>query len=235
MNELPSLISNTFLITVIATVGFVYFGVKGAKHHNANAASMMTAVFVLVWLFAISIMAMSEVFIDFAAVPPRFLMVILPPLLVLIVLFSVKSSRDYIIQMPITTLTYIHIVRVPVEIVLWWLAGFAVIPELMTFEGINYDILIGISAPFVAIFMVGLRSKSEMAAVIWNVAGIILLLNIVIHALLSAPLPFQTLAFDQPNIAVFYFPYVLLPGFIVPAVLFSHVASILKLLEKEMR
>jgi len=123
-------------------------------------------------------------------------------------------------------------VRVPVEIVLWWLAGFSVLPELMTFEGLNYDILAGISAPFVAIFMVGLRSKTEIGAVIWNIIGLLLLINIVVHALLSAPFLFQTMAFDQPNIAVFYFPFIYLPSFIVPVVLFAHLASLAKLLSK---
>jgi hypothetical protein len=54
-------------------------------------------------------------------------------------------------------------------------------------------------------------------------------LNIVVNAALSAPVPFQQFAFDQPNIAVLYFPFVWLPGFIVPLVLFAHLAAIQKL------
>ncbi|HUQ96495.1 MAG TPA: hypothetical protein VM010_02440, partial [Chitinophagaceae bacterium] len=40
------------------------------------------------------------------------------------------------------------------------------------------------------------------------------------------------LAFDQPDIAVLYFPFVLLPGVVVPVVLLSHLAAIRQLLVK---
>jgi len=54
-------------------------------------------------------------------------------------------------------------------------------------------------------------------------------LNIVINAILSVPTPIQQFAFDQPNIAILYFPFTWLPCFIVPAVLLSHIVSIKKL------
>jgi hypothetical protein len=57
------------------------------------------------------------------------------------------------------------------------------------------------------------------------------LFNIVLTAILPAPLPIQQLAFDQPKIAVMYFPFVYLPGFIVPIVLFSHLVSLKKLMQ----
>ena len=56
-----------------------------------------------------------------------------------------------------------------------------------------------------------------------------LLLFIVFNGLLSAPTTLQQFAFDQPNIALAYFPYVLLPALIVPLVLFGHFVSIRQL------
>jgi hypothetical protein len=67
---------------------------------------------------------------------------------------------------------------------------------------------------------------------VWNFICLGLLFNIVVHAVLSAPLPFQQLAFDQPNVAILYFPYVWLPAFIVPVVLLSHLVAIRKLIIK---
>ena len=60
-----------------------------------------------------------------------------------------------------------------------------------------------------------------------------LLANIVINAILSSPFPLQQFAFDQPNIAILYFPFSWLPTFVVPVVLFCHLASIRQLLKKE--
>ena len=128
--------------------------------------------------------------------------------------------------LPLLHLTYVNVVRIPVEIVLYWLYLNKAVPELMTFAGSNFDILAGISAPLVA--YVGLRKQklSKKVVLWWNIAALALLLNIVIHAVLSAPFVFQQLAFDQPNIGVLYFPFVWLPAFIVPVVLFGHLVSI---------
>jgi hypothetical protein len=57
----------------------------------------------------------------------------------------------------------------------------------------------------------------------------LLLINIVATAILSMPFPFQQLAFDRPNIAIMYFPYVWLPCCVVPIVLFAHLVSLRKL------
>ncbi len=63
----------------------------------------------------------------------------------------------------------------------------------------------------------------------WNIAGMVLLLNIVINAILSVPGPLQQFGFERPNIAVVQYPYSWLPTFIVPVVLFSHLAAIRQL------
>ena len=64
----------------------------------------------------------------------------------------------------------------------------------------------------------------------WNVICLLLLLNVVINAVLSAPFTFQQFAFDQPNVAILYFPFSWLPGFIVPIILFTHLVSIRRIL-----
>lgn len=233
MSELPSYVSGVFLATVAATFGFLYYGIKLAQKTKYNNNAIVASTFIMVWLFLIALLALYEFFLDFEAMPPRLFFVLPPPIIAIIVLLSIKRSRAFLMRIPITTLTYLHIVRVPVEIVLWWLAGSQLVPYLLTFEGINYDILSGVSAPFVAIFMVGLRSKSRIGAILWNFITLGLLVNIVAHAILAAPTPFQIFALDQPNFAVFYFPFIWLPGFVVPAVLFAHLVSLMKLLAKD--
>jgi hypothetical protein len=48
-------------------------------------------------------------------------------------------------------------------------------------------------------------------------------------AILSAPTPFRVLASDPPNTFMAYFPYVLLPAFLVPCALLMHLLSIRQL------
>jgi hypothetical protein len=102
----------------------------------------------------------------------------------------------------------------------------------MTFEGRNFDILAGITAPFVAYVGITKGKLNKSVLLIWNILCLGLLLNIVINALLSAPSPIQQFAFDQPNVAILNFPYSWLPTCIVPIVLFAHLAAIRQLTRK---
>lgn len=103
----------------------------------------------------------------------------------------------------------------------------------MTFEGRNFDILSGISAPIVAYLVFTKKTLSHNFLLIWNFICLGLLINIVTNALLSAPFPIQKLAFEQPNIAILHFPFSWLPTFVVPVVLLGHLVSIRQLMIKK--
>lgn len=127
----------------------------------------------------------------------------------------------------------LHTVRVAVELVLFGLFTQQAVPELMTFAGRNFDILAGLTAPLV--FYLGFVKKTlnRKIILIWNFICLGLLLNIVIHAILATPTPLQQFAFDQPNVAVFYFPFVWLPAGVVPLVLLAHLAVIHQLFSEK--
>jgi hypothetical protein len=42
----------------------------------------------------------------------------------------------------------------------------------------------------------------------------------------------QQFGFDQPTVAVLYFPFIWLPGIVVPLVYFSHLVAIRRLLKE---
>jgi hypothetical protein len=165
--------------------------------------------------------------------PPRFLLLVLPPLFFIICLFVTAKGRQYLDSLDTKFLTILHIVRVPVELVLFWLFINKAVPELMTFEGRNFDIFSGITAPVIFYFGFIKQQVGRKIILLWNIVCLGLLINIVVNAVLSAPFPFQKFAFDQPNIAVLYFPFVWLPCCIVPLVLLSHLATIRQLLNKQ--
>lgn len=231
MNSVPFYVPIVFILTAITTFGFIYFALKSAQNEKNNKLTIRVSLVLILWLAFTAVLSANEFFLVVDVLPPRFFMLLSIPLIGIIILFSRSKSRAIIKRIPITTLSYLHIIRVPVEMVLWWLFLAGTIPQLMTFEGGNLDILSGITAPFVAIFLVGMKRKRRIAAIIWNLLTLGLLFNIIIHAVLSLPFPFQQLAFDMPNIALLYFPYVWLPAFIVPTVMFAHFVSLLKLFD----
>jgi hypothetical protein len=133
-------------------------------------------------------------------------------------------------QLNLKVLTILHIIRTPVEIVLFWLFVNKGIPELMTFEGRNFDILSGITAPIIYYAAFNDDRPKKKILIIWNLVCLGLLMNIVLNAALSVPSVFQKFAFDQPNVGILYFPFNWLPAGVVPLVLLSHLAALRQLL-----
>jgi len=46
-------------------------------------------------------------------------------------------------------------------------------------------------------------------------------------------LPIQQFAFEQPNRAVLYFPFIWLPSVVIPIFIFSHLAAFWQLLKSD--
>ncbi|MCU0423616.1 MAG: hypothetical protein MUC81_12480 [Bacteroidia bacterium] len=181
------------------------------------------------WILFIAMLSFNGFFTYTDTVPPRFLIVFIGNLLfVMLMLKYIKQN-----QFKDTIGLSIHALRVVVELILYELYITKQIPKIMTFEGYNFDILIGVSAIGLLVWSYLFKSGlTKYLLLMWNVVGLLFLVNIVVIAILSAPLPMQQFAFDQPNKAVLYFPYILLPAFIVPVVFVTHIVSLKKLLNK---
>jgi hypothetical protein len=89
-------------------------------------------------------------------------------------------------QTPIAWLVFFQAFRLPLELVLhdWYTSG--IIPETMTWTGSNWDIASGVFACLVCAFV----GKRLWLAWLFNIVGIVLLLNVGRVALLSSPVPF---------------------------------------------
>jgi hypothetical protein len=105
------------------------------------------------------------------------------------------------------------------------------IPELVTFEGRNFDILAEISTPIVGILWLKKR-VGRKTLIVWNILELILVLFIFINGILSSDLPIQMFGFEQPNRAINYFPFILLSAKIVPIVIYTHLTDLIKLRKK---
>jgi hypothetical protein len=104
-----------------------------------------------------------------------------------------------------------------------------VAPDIMTFHGRNVDILVGLSAPLVAYYCFVRRAWPERVALWWNWAGILILLNVVVQAQLSAPTPFRVFVTQPPTTFIAHVPYIWLPAFLVPLAWLLHAVSLRQL------
>lgn len=221
MHQLPLHIPIVFGLTVLLAVWLV----ARATHYNRLFLGSLLA-----WIGFQSVMGLSGFYTAASPGPPRFLLLLLPPILTIVLLMSTKRGKAFIDSLDIKALTLFQIIRIPVEIVLLWLFTAKAIPELMTFEGRNFDIISGLTAPLVYYVGFGKHGPNKPLLLAWNFVCLALVINIAVNGLLSAPTPFQQFAFDQPNRVIGYFPFNLLPSCLVTLVMFSHLASIRQLL-----
>ncbi len=226
---LPYYIPSVFNIVVVVTAVYVVNATKNNGYITANKLTFA----IIFWLILQAVLTLADVYdSDTAAVPPKILLFgIFPAILMIIALFATTKGRGFIDNLPLKKLILLHSVRIPVELVLYWLSLNMAVPELMTFKGYNFDIIAGLTAPIVYYGFVK-KNLNNTILLIWNVCCLALLITVVLLAVLSAPSPLQRFAFDQPNVAILNFPFSWLPTFIVPIVLFSHLVAIRKLLIK---
>ncbi len=222
IENLPQWTNLLFVLTSIMTLLFFYL---------SNSKPRVIIMILLVWALVHCVLAYIGFYHNTSAFPPRFGLVLIPSLIFIIYGVLTKQRTWIYRSRKLSLSTALHIVRLPVELVLYQLFIYKMVPELMTFEGRNFDIIIGLTAPLMA-YLYYKKIIGEKLLLVWNIIGLLFILFIFINGMLSAELPFQIFAFDQPNVAVEYFPFVLLPALIVPMVIWTHMTDIFLLRKK---
>lgn len=193
------------IITLLALVG-LYLG------SNKKVTSIFMG-----WTILSGVLSYSGFWQETSTFPPRFIFIILPTIVLVFFCYKITKSEN----LNMKWLIAIHILRIPVELILFKLFLLGQIPELMTFNGWNWDIVSGISAiPILILF--AQKKLNNYVFITWNWIAIFLLFVIIVSAVLSAPSPFQQFAFEQPNVGLLQFPFTWLPAVVVPIVLLSH-------------
>ena len=220
MQTLPLVLPLAFIFTTALAVGLFYL----AAQRSGRVLAALAA-----WLLVQGAIGLSGFYTVSNTMPPRLALLLGPPLLVIGLLLATRAGRRFVAGLRPEALTLLHAVRVPVELVLFGLYLHHAVPRLMTFEGRNPDVLAGLSAPLVWWLAFRQQRLGRHGLLAWNVLGLASLLNIVVNAVLSVPTPMQQFGFEQPNVAILHFPFVWLPGVVVPLVLLAHVAAIWQL------
>jgi len=223
INNLPIYVYIVFFISVLFVLIQFY---RTSKSKNF----MLIIVF---WGILHSILALLGFYDNTKTIPPRFILLVIPMIAIVISTIFSQKMKSWLSTFNLKRLTYLHTVRILVELVLYWLFLGSYVPELITFEGHNYDILAGITAPLIALIAFKNNNTNKYLLLIWNIFSIILLVNVLVIAVLSTPTVLQQFAFEQPNVAVMKFPFLLLPAIIVPIVLISNMAGFIILFRKE--
>lgn len=231
---LPSITRAGFIVLTLVMYLLVLMELKKAMSRTGWTASLRRSRYnriqyaLIVWTFLISVLSLTGFLGNFSAFPPRIILVLAIPLITMITLMFSAPVKELLAHIPAQNIVRLQMFRVFVEILLWMLFIQNAMPVQMSFEGRNFDVLAGLTAPLAAYFL----ARNRIALIIWNFLGLGLLVNIITIAILSMPTPLRYFMNEPANTIVTEFPYVLLPGLLVPLAYGLHFLSLKQLLVK---
>ena len=193
---------------------------SGAARPTVVRAAAVAGLAAIVWMAITWAAASSGIFLEWDRTPPPFgVLVFLIVVVSAAIAFSAFGSRiaRYV---PLWSLVAVQAFRLPLELAMHGMYTRGIMPVQMSYSGLNFDIVTGITAVIVAALVATGRGGKALVAT-WNVLGLMLLINVVIVAILGTP-RFRFFGDEQLNTWVFYPPFVWLPAVMVLAALAGH-------------
>lgn len=208
----------------LATVAVGVFAKRAGFTRPWRLAGVVGAV-LTAWLAATAALAASGLLADPASRPPRVPLLAVAGVATLVLVALTGLARRLLPVIPLWLPVALQVFRVVVEYTFWrsWQDGRA--PVQVTFEGWNFDILAGLTAPLVAVGT-AVGRVGPRAAIAWNLCGLAMLSTAVYSVVTSAPGPFRLDWPGDPFTAVATWPLVWVPALLAPAAVCLHVVSI---------
>ena len=232
----PPALALSFLFLVAIMYSVLVMGITFAINKIAGASKMpvyLVRAIVGAFLLITGIVAMQGVFLQWDTIPPRIFFAVIPGFVLLMTLAFLPRARSWLKETPQSWLIFPQVFRIAVELQLHELSNYPVLPKLMTWEGRNFDIVVGTTALLMGFYVRNAEKKGAVATtkkpvIAWNVLGILILGNTVVNGILSMPTFMRLIVVEPANTALGYFPYVRLPCFLVPYAFLFHIWSIRK-------
>ena len=180
---------------------------------------------IAIWLCYAGVMGYSGILADPTRMPPGIFLLLTPIIaFVAIVLGRSPVGRSLATTIPLAAIFALQTFRVGVELTLSSLHDAGLTTRLLTLPGGNVEILVGLSAPLIAV--IATRGASgRRISLVWNIVGLLSLLNVAMRALLTAPGPLNMIHSELPNVAMGVFPFSFIPGFMAPLAMSLHLLA----------
>jgi hypothetical protein len=181
-----------------------------------------------IW-FAVALwLTWAGVFHGYSSRVPTIQFALLAPILLGLWFLRSRPGRHLLSIVPPQWVIAIQVFRVEGAVFLTLLAAHR-LPGAFAWPAGVGDVVVGLLAPLVALRYARRSAGSISLAVIWNVLGLLDLIEAVAMGFITSPSPLQMLAFDTPNELITMYPLALVPVYLVPLAVILHVASLAQL------
>jgi hypothetical protein len=209
-------------VVILVTIGIAR-AARRAELPRSLAPSVAAGM--IVWLGAAAILAQSGGLAVWTAFPPRWPLLPITALATLVLLSLTPASRRLMAEIPLWQPVALQAFRVGVELAFWRFHAEGVAPVQVTFEGRNYDALVGLTAPVVAAG-IAFGWVGPRMTIAWNLFGLALLFNAIGTVATSAPGPIHLNWPGEPFTAIASWPVIWIPALLAPVGIFLHTISI---------
>jgi hypothetical protein len=221
------------VLTVLLASGVVlnvYLAGRGLlePHQRTWAFTGAALLGIVAWMALTWTLADRGIIADFDRSPPPLFLLLLAVFTISFVIAFTRFGHRFVDGLPLWILVVGQAFRLPLEWLMHRAAEEGVMPPQMSYSGWNFDIVTGITALPVAFLLARGFRHARMAAIVWNVMGTLLLINILTIAILSTP---QVAAFGagRLNTWVAHPPYIWLPTMMVVCAITGHLVIFRKL------
>ena len=224
VNASPGLVWSFLTLAVVVAgvfVAAIYVSREPAARSAGRRNTILAAVATAAWLAATLALAAGGR-LSFTSRPPTAGILIAASIAVAFAVGTSRLGARLATGIPLAALVGVQAFRFPLELILHRAYREGLMPVQMSYSGLNFDILTGLSAIVVALYL-GRRPGAIMVARVWNAAGIVLLANILTIAVLSTPTPIRVFHNEPANDWIAHAPWVWLPTVFVVAAIVGHI------------
>jgi len=235
VNASPVLVWSFVALAVVVAGAFVlavHASAVSTGRSSARRDTTVAGIATAAWL-AVTLALAASGRLSFTSRPPTAGVLIAAAIVLALAVGTSRLGSRLATGIPLAALVGVQAFRFPLELMLHRAYREGLMPVQMSYSGFNFDILTGLSAIVVALYLAR-RPDAVVVVRVWNAAGIVLLANILTIAVLSTPTPIRVFHNEPANEWIAHAPWVWLPSVFVAAAIVGHIVVFRRLHEMQL-
>jgi hypothetical protein len=214
---------------ILIAIAFYAINQTEKNRQQAILKKNKVAIGILIWHIYAIVLDQMGLMNDFE-LPPKFAVFLIVPAFLFTGIFMYSNrNQQWIQNIPTSWLIFYQTFRIAIELLFVYSVSAGILHPNVTIEGYNYDMVFGFTALLVGVAFV-YNKLSIYLLRIWNYLGLAVIAVIIFLFITTIYTPqFYGAVGPLMPIDITYYPYLLVPGFLMPSAVFVHVLLLVKL------